>query len=357
MKLKKIRNALLVVLTLALVSATTVAITWAATSAKFAPKENNFTNNPLIDLQFQELTFDNIPWGGERGSGPQEGVPEGSSWGEGVTPPTLPNGDPVDKPDDLGFNQAKHYVAGQYIPKNPELKNNSSTKMTSKTTGIGGTGYEVNGTSSDEWVALGVKYSLTIPNTALVVDTTKDNTNKDGSTPAKAYNVKAVSDAKTINFASYTQFANTIATVRTVNGSGNLDASGTTDGIRKPASTPEKGDDKWHDISSGNGTLYMYDTILTDGEDTETLFDCVKINDIGTGIGQIKQAWTTTDNGTTTVRYYVISDPTDSNKLYFVSALPEFKIELTGYAVQADNITTLAAAETALTNFYNSKNS
>ena len=57
MKLKKIRKALLVVLTLALVSATAVAVTWAFTEAKLTGKDNEFHNED-ISAELTEWEWD-----------------------------------------------------------------------------------------------------------------------------------------------------------------------------------------------------------------------------------------------------------------------------------------------------------
>ena len=98
MKLKKIRNALLVVLTLALVSAASVAITFALTDTM-----NTITNeltSKSIAVQLSEQKWDGVP-------------------GTGETDLQLPT-------ENLGETKANGYQLNTVIPKNPSLYNSSA---------------------------------------------------------------------------------------------------------------------------------------------------------------------------------------------------------------------------------------
>ena len=173
MKLKKLRNALLVVLALALVSATTVAITWATVTGKNLSnqKENNFTNNPEIGLEFQEPTFDTITWGNERPGGDNEGVPTGDI--PAADQPVLPNGDPITDGSELGYNMAQKYTPEMRIPKNPQLRNSTGKKSDGTFESVFATeNMAQNDATSDEWVALAVEYTLNIPSTGVYVAST-----------------------------------------------------------------------------------------------------------------------------------------------------------------------------------------
>lgn len=123
MKLKKIKNTLLVVLTLALVSVASVAITYALVESSLGSAENTFTNEE-ISVQLSEVAWD-------RTKGP--------------------NDTDADVPEDgkNGQAMALSYSAGQSIPKNPKLSNISDTS---------------NGATTDpqEWVAIKATYSATV---------------------------------------------------------------------------------------------------------------------------------------------------------------------------------------------------
>lgn len=123
MKLKKIRKALLVVLTLALVSATAVAVTWAFTEAKLTGKDNEFHNED-ISAELTEWEWDGKPSSVD--SDPSH---------------TITSGTPT-----LGEELAKSYSPEMTIPKNPSISNISDTSAT--------------GTEPTEWVAMTVRYYL-----------------------------------------------------------------------------------------------------------------------------------------------------------------------------------------------------
>lgn len=382
MKLKKIRNALLVVLTLALVSATTVAITWAAgTHAPMTAKTNNFTNNPEISLQFQELTFDALPYGTDRTAG-DANVKTGT---DAVTGVSLPDGTAITQGKDLGYNLARSYVANQYIPKNPQLKNNTNTTLS-------GEGKETNGVTSDEWVALGVKYTLTIPEDAYEVSSTPagDNSKQNPIVVNKVGKNSTENGigGSTVTFANYTNFSTAIATVRYVpatkadgteraNDDKTLDDTDTVTGVRLYTNGVDAGSgygtvtdndenthQTWTDISatSGAGTLFMYNKKLTKNEETTTLFDCVRINNIDkkwVKIGDdVVNYYELTITGSASNTYVPAGGSASpvalSSKKVYVSAPPEFEIDLTGYAIQADNVA-YADAPAAIRGFVASK--
>ena len=353
MKLKKIRNALLVVLALALVSATTVAITWAAVTGKKLDNtpENKFTNNPEIGLEFQEPTFDSLTWGVDRtknNDGDDTNVP---SSGTLTNKPVLPNGETIDSAPELGYNIARRYIAGQTIPKNPQLRN--STDVTFETTN-----YDQNETTSDEWVAMTVKYSLTIPE-ANVFRAAQDNEGTGSKTnPIMAEAITALTGdylGETITFENYGQFVNAIASVMYIP----TDAVGNARNLENAQSghRTESGDYAWTDISESGegGTVWMYKHKLCSAADyaadqdlgsdatgkvneTTTLFDCVKINDVS-------QEWVDTGAGYLgLIQLYELhiegldESGDDFDQTIYVTALPEFRIDLAGYAVQGDNV-------------------
>ncbi len=107
MKLKKIRNALLVVLTLALVSAAAVAITYAELNEQFNTETNNFTNG-AITAELSEYD-----WDGKKGS-----LESGSS----KTDAEMTQDANLDVPV-FGKNKAAKYTPSMLIPKNPMVSN------------------------------------------------------------------------------------------------------------------------------------------------------------------------------------------------------------------------------------------
>lgn len=114
MKLKKIRNALLVVLTLALVSATAVAVTWAYVNKTLGSQTNTFTNTEEIDVGISEPN-----WKGE----PTYASPysPGDSVDQSIT-----------KDVNDGKTLANKYFAGLSIPKDPRLTNISYPTTTNQ---------------------------------------------------------------------------------------------------------------------------------------------------------------------------------------------------------------------------------
>ena len=118
MKLKKIRNAFLFVLTLALVSAAAVAITYAL-GTSMGNAENTFTSEPNIDVEISEVDFDNS-----------------TGFGENTHPDTY----------ELGEVKAQKYYPAATIPKNPKLTNTSTE-------------------ANDEWGAMTVEYQVKIGTT------------------------------------------------------------------------------------------------------------------------------------------------------------------------------------------------
>ena len=150
MKLKKIRNALLVVLSLALVSAATVAITWAAATQNKLDdkKDNTFTNNPNIAVSIKEDTFDGLDWDEPR---QDDGEPKDAN---------------VSSDSALGFNIAQSYSPGTNVPKNPKLKNSTKTAASQFVTSGH---YKPSTVTSNEWVAMTLKYTMTRVTTAISI--------------------------------------------------------------------------------------------------------------------------------------------------------------------------------------------
>lgn len=333
MKLKKIRNALLVVLSLALVSAATVAITLAAsTETSLTAKENTFTNNPSINVSLREPLFDGITnWSTDRIGDSTSDIPAADadlSDGTGDNAFTFPAG--FTKGSDLGYYKARAYTAGASIPKNPMLKNTSNPTFVAAN--------NKNSVTSDEWVAIGLKYTLVVPSGACRADSSKNVNIGDGSSATNAMGVAAITNGSThanyggatITFETYDDFAATIASVK----------SGASAGFSS----------SWTDISStvDAKVLFGYNSKLAKGEVTPALFDSVEIK---TPIGSLY-----VNDGTNVKQYYPITimngkvgtDDTKINETIYLNNLPEFKIQLKGYAVQGDNLATLSAAQSAL---------
>ncbi len=340
MKLKKIRNALLVVLTLALVSATTVAITWALATKDISPVTNKFTSNPEIKLEFQEPTFDAKTWGEER-TPTDSSVPTGATtndWPTGSDAPAkpeLPDGSTIDIPDNLGYNKARKYTSESIIPKNPQLRNSTNVTFTTDN-------YQQNGTTSDEWVALKVKYSLTVTASTFKATSGNTGTGDDKSDPIL---VEAFTPTGTLVFDTYDDFSHAIASVGYIPAG----ATAANKALDKALDDQRIGTtgDTWRDISDGKGTLFMYNRKLTTASDatrkTDTLFDCVRIN-------EMTQKWVKSGEATPEL-YYVfelrgkIGESTvgvlgnsGSYQTVYMQNLPDFDISMSGYAVQGDNL-------------------
>lgn len=117
---KKIKNALLVVLTLALAATVSVAFTLALVEGSMGSATNTFTNE-TITVQLSE-----VKWDGNKGQNDTDG----------------------DIPENKGEDIAKSYSAGQTIPKNPKLSNISDLS---------------DGATVDpqEWVAIKLTYTAT----------------------------------------------------------------------------------------------------------------------------------------------------------------------------------------------------
>ena len=343
MKLKKIRNALLVVLTLALVSATTVAITWAAkTKVELADdKTNEFTNNPNIGLQFRELTFDTLPFGTDR-SADDSNVPKSGNLTDDQKQ-TLPDGSQITTAAGLGYNMARSYSTNDYIPKNPQLRNSTNTQNADDGSNPFDSSNELNGSTSDEWVALGVKYTLNIPATVYKKDDSNaEHTGADAAhaitvTPVSAGTSNTAYAGDTVTFDNYTDFTTAIATVGYVaSDATNKALSASTTGIRAGTTNNTE---TWKDISTGTkGTLYMYNKIVQQNGVTTTLFDTVHINNVA-------QRYVNTGSGVLNLYELTITAKTSAatnnqltSEVIYVSTLPQFEIDLKGYAIQADNV-------------------
>ncbi len=328
MKLKKIRNALLVVLSLALVSAATVAITWAAATQNKLDdsKDNTFTNNPNIAVSIKEDEFDGLDWDEPRtGSDPSK------------------KDDQVSSDPDLGFNIAQSYGPGTNVPKNPKLKNTTKTASSQFVTSGH---YKPSTVTSDEWVAMTLKYTLTLPNDVYVVDTNDANAGNNGLTSTAPIPLKKDTTMSnvTITFEDYDDFKNAIARVYTSN-------------------TLEFDTDHWKDISTDSSeTIWMYKQKLGQGDETEyPLFNSVKIR--SNDPDNFKPYYVTI-NGNPTQLYPVVlvgkNGNTDVNKTVYISTPPTFEIDLAGYAIQGDNITDGDGTDNApaiLRGFIASKNS
>ena len=142
MKLKKIRNALLVVLTLALVSATAVAITWAFTEGSFGDATNTFTNEDIT----AELT--EWEWDGKPSS---------------VDPDKTNHTETIIGTSNLGETIAGSYSPNQTIPKNPSISNISdlTTMIPDPNDDNPDDGIDqIHATDPQEWVAMTIRYYI-----------------------------------------------------------------------------------------------------------------------------------------------------------------------------------------------------
>ena len=239
MKLKKIRNAFLFVLTLALVSAAAVAITYAL-GTSMGNAENTFTSEPNIDVEISEVDFDNS-----------------TGFGENTHPDTY----------ELGEVKAQKYYPAATIPKNPKLTNTSTE-------------------ANDEWVAMTLEYQVKI-------------------------------NGNWYTYPGYTEFSNALATVDTWN-------------------------TNWEEKTGSNKTVFYYKSKLAKNANTDSIFENVIINSSFTQSGSNYE-----------ITYY--TDSTTSATAT-VSSLPDFRINLKGYAVSADTIPNYADAKTPLDNLIASTN-
>ncbi len=280
MKLKKIKNVLLAVLTFALVSVVAVAVTLAAVTGNMGNAENTFTNSPYIKLGIAETKWDHKDYDGND----KEGV-------EG------------DKGEDL----ASSYSTGMTIPKNPTLKNTSDS---------------ADATNQSEWVAIKVEYKL-------VWDDSINVYSDKGSDHAPASQIGHFSDEQA-TYTSYKDFSNAIAKVKTLQ-----EGSDTyKDGFNLNSVSGVPGG--WYQYNGSvdtlkNETLFYYNSKLDKDSETTPLFDAIEIN----------SSFTTTDVITnwvqqTKVPCYEIKLG-DGKPAYF-EKLPKFEIKLTGYAIQAEGV-------------------
>lgn len=221
MKLKKIRNAFLFVLTLALVSAAAVAITYAL-GTSMGNAENTFTSEPNIDVEISEVDFDNS-----------------TGFGENTHPDTY----------ELGEVKAQKYYPAATIPKNPKLTNTSTE-------------------ANAEWVAMTLEYQVKI-------------------------------NGNWYTYPGYTEFSAALATVDAWNSS-------------------------WEEKTGSNKTVFYYKSTLAKNANTDSIFENVIIKS------------TFTQSGSNYVITYYTSPTTSTTAT--VSSLPDFRINLKGYAVSADTI-------------------
>lgn len=356
---KKSRSALFVLLTLATVSASAVAITWAAKlgEAEFGT-DNTFTNNPKIALRLAEPLWDAQPYDSNANGSVIPALNAGndhfdigasnpaSEKGQYVEDPTTTP--PVSRtPSELGRNMAQDYRSGSVIPKNPSLKNTSEDDDDAVARADRFTGSKNGNVSRSEWVAIGVNYQLTVPAAIYYMNPSQSDGNANGSADHR-FDVIQSSGAyiggKTLDYDSKTAFARALADTDSASG-------------RIAASTPSDEEETWTDISTdGKGTLYMFNQKLAKGENTNTLFDTVTIRNFTTAPDRI---YARDDSGKDLILYRIdlqdatyhnegnrenavngvktaVYDTTQSERYIYVDTLPGFSINLSGYAVQGD---------------------
>lgn len=353
MKQQKFKSALLVMLTLVLVSATAVAITWATTDGKGTNvKKNTFVNTPNIALQLAEDT-----WNGQDFGSVDTVAPTGT---DSITTPITSTA--FAHNDDLGENKAKAYNAGDLIDKNPCLKN--STTSTHDTDYIRDPSETSGQVTYDEWVGMSVKYEIKMPATVYGPAAGNTGTGAEATplsvTALGANNATGANEfiGKWLTFDSYTNFSAALATVRKGTSASNTDGFNLGNGTDSAAGAHNG---QWTEYSSGNKTFFVYNNKIAQDKRTNTLFDFVKINEFASGADgyiyataggsavrlykiNIKGAtYTYTDNNSVQQTATV-----DTDNYVYISQLPEFKITLKGYAVQGDNVANLDAAKTEL---------
>ena len=350
MKLKKIRNALLVMLTLALVSASAVAVTLAYVPAKIDSATNTFAN-PNLDVKIGERK-----WDGEDYDGKGHYTPDGGSRteydGSSSKPiPSLPT-DSVEMDtgtipaEQLGVNQAKQYSEGATIPKNPSLKNNTSDVAT------------LGSFTGDEWLAMTVDYRIkvydnstgqkkwllyTIAETEGVKSATLVTSAPDG--------MSSLEDDEYYNLGARPNFVSAIANI----GDGATTSAYQNKSFGLYSTVTEEaanGAGKW--VSKDENDKVFYYTEKVENKDdtstadivenkTKTLFDWVRIKTFDSNDVVTARLYTN-ETQYTEETFYKLNDTN-----YYFKGLPEFDIVLKGYAVQADGVEWKDATQTTIT--------
>ena len=296
MKLKKIKNVLLAVLTFALVSVVAVAVTLAAVTGNMGNAENTFTNSPYIKLGIAETKWDHKDYDGND----KEGV-------EG------------DKGEDL----ASSYSTGMIIPKNPTLKNTSDSADV---------------TNSSEWVAIKVEYKL-VWDESIKVYLDK------GSDDAPASQMGSFFDTQA-TYTSYKDFSNAIAKVKTLQ-TGSDDTYKDGFNLNSVGGVPEGWSQYNGSVDTLNdGTLFYYNSKLDKDSETTPLFDAIEINK------EFTTAEVITINQEKVSCYEIKLG--DGTTAYF-EKLPKFEIKLTGYAIQAEGVDNGAQAIEQIISIYGLK--
>ncbi|MBQ4397890.1 MAG: hypothetical protein II828_10245 [Clostridia bacterium] len=319
---QKIKSALFAMLTLALISATAVAYTLAETSTNLDGKNNSFTNNPAIDVALGEPFWDSFKHGVAATSGQ---IPPDDS--NTITPDTNTDDSVTSKKgNELGYNMAQRYKSGMEIPKNPSLKNTSSEAVNTfaRAEGTATSATVQDLTSRDEWVAMKVTYKVTVP-TEVYKQKASQTASADGSAD-HPYDVES---------------ASTLAGVKTYSEYDN----GSNAGFKYALASINFNTTDWEDVSTDTKeTFWQYKTNLSRDAITNPLFNKVTINTFSTANGKVVYV----NDGTSTFKAFVLdlTGTGASTTTVYVKNLPDFEIDLAGYAVQADNL----AAYTNATN-------
>lgn len=285
MKSKKIKNALLAVISLALVAAASVAVTWAATyvPAEMTRKVNTQTSGDLaIALDEPWYTFKE-----------EHGTTNTTFSGNGTEDPEthevtydLPTGYPKNLVPSLkkGETIASAYNANTLIPKNPEIWNTDA--------------------GTDAFVAMGVRYTVTFGE-----DTYN---NEDHASEHKVTGTALTfDDSNNSSTAGWFVFDK----IADLKNDGNESAAVNTG---------------WTADTSRSHNLYYYNTPVSkasgataDVATTTPLFSFVQIKNLAT------------ETTGTAKGYYKIQ--VSSGSYYYTKTLPTFKISLKGYAVDANS--------------------
>lgn len=303
----KIKDALVAICIVAIVSATAVAITWATlVGNQMEDSKVNTFASPGASVQIAEDKFDGKNWDGTKAT-----VTDGKL--------TLPISGGEELNANLGEEKAKAYTMGMAIPKNPMLKNDLTALTAAQNTA---------GITNKEWVAMTATYRLK-------VDAVYTLTESGGSYSASTGTGPTLTSGYYV-FASRSAFETAIATLSGGSISGGSYALYST-------VSAEEATGKWVSADTGKDTTFYYTKTLDTGDSTSALFETVTINSSIT-------SRSATLSGQSETFYQINLGGTS----YWLKGLPQFQIELKGYAVQADGVAwksgTTYPAKTALDN-------
>lgn len=325
---KKMKSALTVMLTLALVSATAVAYTWATlVGAQMSDSQVNNFESPTAKVQISEDKFDGNTWG--KATTDAHGLTKGGD-NKYTTPVTSTK---LDDLSELGKAKAENYTVGMAIPKNPMVKNNNNALDT--------TNHLNNATTTittDEWLGLKIDYKIQIKNGSNYLIYSLTDSDSDGTldTATAITSDTGAPTGGTISgnyyiFPNRSTFEIAIAKVSTDGTSAAAYTLYSADGARGDNLTEEASTDADGEATSvwraldDTGTRFIWSHTVTAQNNTGSLFEYVVINNPITNTSQVIGDDT----------YYQI---TINSRTYWFKGYPAFQIDMTGYALQADGV-------------------